>query len=156
MADLASPKRYQPEIAYPGKLVGELTSKTTRRQIWRQIYLPLGIGVFVLAVMVVGFSWAGVGTTSVWSDISLVLILIPAFILGLMFLIILVGLTYVIIRLIDLIPDPIHRLHSNIERIREGTRKGADVMVRPILIMGAVKAALETVRNLIISIFQLN
>lgn len=156
MADLANPKRHQRESHFPGRHVGELTFRKTRRQVWRQIYIPLGIGVFLLALMVVVLIWAGAGTTSVWSDISMVLVLIPVFIFGLFLLVILVGLTYFVVRLIDLIPDPIQRLYLNVERVRQGTWQGTDAMVRPILIIGATKAALETAWNLLISIFQIN
>lgn len=156
MADLANPKWHQRESPFLGRHVGELTSRKTRRQVWRQIYIPIGIGVFLLALMVVGLIWAGAGTTSIWSDISVVLILLPVFIFGLIFLVILIGLTYVVVRLIDLIPDPMQRMYLNIERIRQGTWQGTDAMVKPIFIVGATKTALETAWNLLISIFRIN
>ena len=156
MADLADQNRYVLRNGSTGKLVSELASKETRRQVWKQIYLPVGIGVLVLVGMVVGVSWIGVGTTGVWADVSLVLILLPAFLLGLVGLIILVGLTYVLLQLIYLLPGPLHRLQAEIERLGKATRRGADVIVRPIFMLGAVKAALKAAGNLIISIFQLD
>lgn len=156
MADLPDPKRYGLRNASPEKPVSELASKETRRQVFKQIYLPVGIGVLVLVGMVAGISWTGVGTTGVWADISLVLILIPTFLLGLVGLIILVGLTYALLKLIDLLPSPLHRLHAEIERLGKATRQGADGIVRPIFILGAAKAALKAAGSLIISIFQLD
>ena len=50
----------------------------------------------------------------------------------------------------------LHWLHAEIERLGKATRQGADVIVRPIFMLGAAKAALKAAGSLIISIFQLD
>jgi hypothetical protein len=119
-----------------------------------QIYLPLGMGVMILAALVFWVWQAEFGAITVWADVALVLILIPLFVLGLIALIVLAGLTYGVFWLFDWLPDPLHRLQSIIARVVRETQKGADGVARPMLVVQAVIAMLEAAVASIVSIFR--
>ena len=138
-----------PESPFSEKAVRE-----TRRQIWMQIYLPLGIGVIILAALVLWVWQAEFGSISVWADVALVIVLIPLFVLGLIALIVVAGLTYGAFWLFGWLPDPLHRLQSTIARMERGMQKGADSAVRPMLVVQAVIAMLKAAVGGIGSIFR--
>ena len=138
----------------PESPFSEKAARETKRQIWMQIYLPLGIGVVILATLVLWVWRAKFGSVSVWADVALVVVLIPLFVLGLITLIVLAGLTYGVFWLFGWLPDPLHRLQSTIARMERGALKGADSAVRPMLVVQAVIAMLEAAVGSIVSIFR--
>ena len=138
----------------PMSPVSQKAVRETSSQVWVQIYLPLGMGVMILAALVFWVWQAEFGAVTVWADVALVLILIPLFVLGLTALIVLVGLTYGVFWLIGWLPDPLHRLQSTIARVERGTQKGADGVVRPMLVVQAVIATLKAAGGIIVSIFR--
>ena len=137
----------------PESPFSEKAARETRRQIWVQIYLPLGMWVMILAALVFWVWQAGFGAVTVWADVALVVVLIPLFVLGLIILIVLAGLTYGVFWLFGWLPDPLHRLQSIIARVERGTQKGADGVARPMLVVQAVIAMLEAAVASIVSIF---
>lgn len=130
----------------------ETITRKTRRHIWLQIYLPLGLGAIVLAGLGIWVLLAGFGTTSVWADVGLVLIIIPAFVIGLLVFAALLGITYGLFRLIGILPDPIDRVHSTVERVGEVMSQGADLAVWPVITVRKTGAALKAVWKAIASI----
>ena len=138
----------------PESPFSEKAARETRRQIWMQIYLPLGMGVMILAALVFWVWQAGFGAVTVWADVALVVVLIPLFVLGLIILIVLAGLTYGVFWLFGWLPDPLYRLQSIIARVERGTQKGADSVARPMLVVQAVIAMLEAAVASIASIFR--
>jgi hypothetical protein len=138
----------------PESPLSEKAVRETRRQIWMQVYLPLGIGVITLAALVLWVWQAEFGAVSVWADVALVVVLIPLFVLGLITLVVLAGLTYGAFWLFGWLPDPLHRLQSTIARVERGTKKGADGVARPMLVVQAVIAMLKAAVGSIVSIFR--
>lgn len=138
----------------PESPFSDKAARETRRQIWLQIYLPLGMGVMILAALVFWVWQAEFGAVTVWADVALVVVLIPLFVLGLIILIVLAGLTYGVFWLFGWLPDPLHRLQSIIARVERGTQKGADGVARPMLVVQAVIAMLEAAVGSIVSIFR--
>ena len=138
----------------PESPFSEKAARETRRQIWMQVYLPLGIGVITLAALVLWVWQAEFGAVSVWGDVALVVVLIPLFVLGLITLIVSAGLTYGAFWLFGWLPDPLHRLQSTIARVERGTQKGADGVARPMLVVQAVIAMLKAAVGSIVSIFR--
>lgn len=130
----------------------EKIARKTRRHIWLQIYLPLALGVIILVGLAIWVVLADFGTTSVWGDVSLVLIIIPTFVIGLLIFAALLGITYGLFRLIGLLPEPIDRVHMTVERVGELTSQGADLAVWPVITVRKTGAALKAVWNAIASI----
>jgi hypothetical protein len=139
------------ETAPPQSPKRERIARKTRRQIWLQIYLPLGIGVLILTGLVIWVLVAGFGKVSAWADIGLVLILIPAFVVGLLILAALIGMTYGLFRLLDILPDPIYKVHSSVERVGEVMSRGADLVAWPMVTLLKVGAALKAFWRAIVS-----
>ncbi len=129
----------------------EKITRETRRHIWLQIYLPLALGLIILVGLVIWVILAGFGTTSVWSDVGLVLIIIPTFVIGLLIFVVLIGITYGLFRLIDILPDPIDRVYLTVEQVGEGASQGADLAVKPVLAVLKAGAALKAVWKVLIS-----
>ena len=138
----------------PESPFSEKAARDTRRQIWMEIYLPLGIGVMILAALVIWVWQAEFGAVSVWADVALVIVLIPLFVLGLIILIVLAGLTYGVFWLFGWLPDPLHRLQSTIDRVERGAQKGADGVARPMLMFHAAMAMLKAAVGSMVSIFR--
>lgn len=126
-----------------------------RKHVWVQIYLPILLFVIALAVLVTILWVNQQGSASVWADVSLVMLIIPTFILGLILLVILVGLTYGIFYLIGVLPDPFRRLHDMITEASAYVERGSNMAAKPIIAPRAAKAAMKEFFRGIISIFKL-
>jgi hypothetical protein len=141
------------DIVPPKTRDREIITRKTRRQIWLQIYLPMILGVIILAGLGIWVVLEGFGTASVWADVGLVLIIIPTFVIGLLVFAALIGITYGLFRLIGILPDPIDKVYLTVERVREGASQGADLAVKPMIAVLKAGAALKAVWKEIISLF---
>jgi hypothetical protein len=131
------------DVAPPPSPKNESITKKTRRQTWLQIYLPIGIGVLVLAGLGTWVILAGFGTVSVWADVGLVLIIVPTFVIDLIVFAVLIAMTYGLFRLFNILPEPMRRFHSTVERVGKVMGRGADLAVWPVITTGKVGAALK-------------
>jgi hypothetical protein len=139
--------------AVPSKVRNrENITRKTRRHLWLQVYLPVALVVIVLAGLGIWVVLAGFGTASVWADVGLVLIIIPTFVIGLLIFAALIGMTYGLFRLIGILPDPIDKVYLTVERVGEVMSRGADLAVRPVIIVRKMGAALKAVWNAIASL----
>lgn len=131
----------------------ETLTRKTRRHVLLQVYLPLALGVIILLGLGIWVILAGFGTTSVWADVGLVLIIIPTFVIGLLIFVALIGITYGLFQLIGILPDPIDKVYLTVEQIKEGASQGADLAVKPMLAVLKAGAALKAVWKEIVSLF---
>lgn len=139
-------------VTRPPSPIGD---ETYRRQMRREVYLPLGGGLILVAALV-AFLWqGGVGTASGWADIALVFVLFPVMILGLILLLFLAGLTYSIGALVGWIPGLTRRAQGIVGRVEGVVRKASRLAVRPIMAPRAVWRASETALRSLASIFRL-
>jgi hypothetical protein len=130
------------------------TQKQFRRQSRLQITLPFGIGILVIIILGVVIWSSSYGSASTWADASLIFLIIPAMIFGLIFLGILGGLAYAIFRLIDLIPGPAQKIREFMELIAFRSRRGSESISRIILLPAASVAAFEAGWHSILSVFR--
>ena len=131
----------------------EEIARKTKRQIWLQIYLPLILGMIILAGLGIWVVLEGFGTASVWADVGLVLIIIPTFVIGLLVFAALIVITYGLFRLIGILPDPFDKVYMTVERVGEVTSQGMDISVKPVITVQKTGAALKAVWKIIISLF---
>jgi hypothetical protein len=131
----------------------ERITQKTKRHIRLQIYLPLALGVVVLAGLGIWVVLAEFGTFSVWGDVGLVLIIIPTFVIGLLVFAALIAVTYGLFRLIAALPEPSDRVFLAFERVGEMASQGADVALRPVIAVRKAGAALKVAWNALISLF---
>ena len=126
-----------------------VTRAQTRRQVWLQVYLPMGIGILLLAVLVFLLWRGGTATASAWADSALALMILPFLLLGLLMLAFFVVLAVGVGRLIGIIPLPARRAQDVMKNAAAMIRKGGDQAVRPMLVIQAVGGAIqETIRLL--------
>ena len=142
MDGFPSPARNREEIA-----------RKTKHQIRLQIYLPLIVGVIILAGLGIWVVLEGFGTASAWADVGLVLIIIPTFVIGILVFAALIAITYGLFRLIDILPDPFDKIFMTVDRVGEVTSQGMDLAVKPVINVQKTGAALKAVWKIIISLF---
>jgi hypothetical protein len=128
-------------------------SPVTKRHVRRRIYLPFGIGLVAVIALVIGISLAEFGNLSVWADFSVVMLFCPAFLLGLLFLVPIAFCAYAVYRLIILLLEPLGRARAFMARAAGATRRGGDVIARPIFRLRSFGAAIGAIRRSLSSIF---
>lgn len=126
-----------------------------KRQVRLQVYLPLGIFTIVLAAVVAWFWVGGVGGAGVWADVGLIMLLIPALLVGLIVLALFVTLAVLIGRLIGLIPEPANRVRLIVRRVERETTRGVDLALRPLVNLSALWSAVKAIAASLASILGL-
>jgi hypothetical protein len=102
----------------------------------------------------VGSIWvAGSGSASVWADASLVMLIIPAFVMGLILLIFLAAFVYGIWYLIGILPEPMRQVQDIVKRIADSTERFANLAAKPVIIPRALRAGIGAAIKGILSIF---
>jgi len=123
--------------------------KSFRKTVWLQIYLPIFFVIILIAGIVVILWRGGEGSASGWADTALVIMMIPALLVGILIIVIMAGLCYGVMVIIGWIPGPAKRGQEIASRVVDETHRLTKGMMRPILIPKAViTAVMETVRYL--------
>ncbi len=118
-----------------------------RRQLWRQIILPLSLAaLLVIAVAALaGVATFGKGDDSPrWAAISTIWLVIPLMGFGLLFLVILFGSIYLLARALQVIPPYSAKAQYYVNRAVSETRRISDLSVKPILFLEGLFASLKT------------
>ncbi len=113
--------------------VNPTTQQSYRRQVRWQVYLPLGLGLLALIVGVGLLARAGVGDPSLWADLALVLMVLPACLLGVILLAALAAAGLGVARLTVLLPPYSYRAQRAMSQLRTGMLRAANVSVTPIV-----------------------
>ena len=127
-----------------------------RNKVRLQIYLPILLGVIGQVILVASIWTTGQGTESVWADVSLMMLIIPAFIMGLILLVLLGVLAYGVAYVIGVLPEPFRRLQEILTQISVSVEKASNLAAKPIILPRAVGAAVEAAFKGIRSIFTRN
>lgn len=117
-----------------------------RKQVVRQIILPVVLAVLVMIGMVVLISFATFnqgGDVGRWAAISTIWIVIPVMIAGLVLLVLLVGLVYLLARALGALPYYTGLAQDYVYKARGIIIRGANMIVKPILV---VDGFLENIR----------
>ncbi len=140
-------KRPVPQPAHPLK-------PETKRHIWFQIWLPMIIGLLVVAGIVTGLMLAQVSTASTWADTALVFLLLPVIVVGI-FVISAVGvLVYFVGRLMRRLPGPLRMVDDRVQQAAGMTRRVSGQLVKPFIVLPASWSSIQTVMDRIFSIFR--
>jgi Na+-transporting methylmalonyl-CoA/oxaloacetate decarboxylase gamma subunit len=118
-----------------------------RRQLWRQIILPLllaGLLVVAIAALAGVATFGEGGDAPRWAAISTIWLVIPLMGFGLLFLVILVGLIYLLARALQVAPPYSAKAQYYVNRAASETRRISDLAVKPILFLEGVSASLKT------------
>lgn len=124
-----------------------------RRVVILQIYLPFLL-MFIVVGVLVGSLWVtGSGSASAWADASLVMLIIPAFVMGLILLIFMAAFVYGIWYLIGILPEPMRQLQDMGKRIAAYTERFGNLATKPVIIPSALRAGISAAVKGILSIF---
>ena len=127
-----------------------LTQQAHRREVFRQISLPLTLGVVVILVAAVGVALAaagGGGDVGAWADVSLIWLIIPSMLFTLILLILTAGVAYALTRLLGVVPPFARQVQDLFLLIQFRVRKIADSAAEPVLRAGALAASLRALRR---------
>ena len=130
-----------------------LQTSTSRREVRNQIYLPLIVGLLFITILFILLVTAGFGTVSAWADVSLILMIIPVFILSLIVLAAFLALTVGVVRLRMVIVAPLRQVYQYVERFGKGVDGASDTMTKPWISINANLAAVEAFFNGIAKFF---
>jgi len=119
-----------------------------RRGIWLQIYLPLIGGALLAGAALAGIVTAvGGGSTSVWADVSLLLLTAPCLVAGLLALALFGGLALGLNRVIVAAPPYFHQVQDFVGLVSRRVRQGADVLASPVMKVRSISSAVRSFRG---------
>jgi len=129
--------------AFDDLYLEDVTRPTEKRDYWVWIYLPLLIGILVFVGIGLLVVRAGFGSASVWADTSLILMLLPMILLGLVLLVLLVAMVYGIYKLITMTPEWFTIIRRFFWQAENAVQRTGDIAVRPFTVMKSSWAALK-------------
>ncbi len=130
------------------------TQAAFRRQVRLEVYLPLGLTLLGIGVLVAVAIAVSYGTRSGWADTTLILLAIPTAIVLAVMLAALAAGSYLLIRLVREIPPVTSGLQQGVDRVAGAVQGGSKAAVRPVIIPRAVLAAVAEAGRSLRSIFR--
>jgi hypothetical protein len=109
------------------------TQAAHRREVLWQITVPLVIGVLLILALAVGTVLSSYSFASQAANISLIWLILPALLFIFIFLILLAGITYGIIRLIGILPPYAAYVQNLFVLVNGKVRQISDAAVEPVL-----------------------
>jgi hypothetical protein len=121
------------------------TQKQHRRQMFWQVFFPLGVGVILMLVVCVlpVAAIAQGGEVRKWADISLMWVILPGMIFSLIPLALLAGSIYGLVKLFRLLPGWMFRVQGVFNQIRNLVRQYSDKAVEPVLQVQSFNARIQ-------------
>ncbi len=138
------------ELAKPNPI----TQASYRRQVRLEVYLPLALFSLTFAALVIYFLRGQVATVSGWADAGLILLLLPALVIGLLLSIVLGGLAYGIGLLLVRIPPFAFQVQRVFYRIAIGAERAMRLTARPFVLVQSNAAKLKRGGQIVKSIFE--
>jgi hypothetical protein len=135
------------EEGYNEERYNKETRSTFRRQTAWQIYVPLAIVFLILVGMAAGFVLSGTGTFSTWADISMMLLAIPALVIGIILLVLTGGLVYGVSWLIKALPEPAWQVQQVFSKVAEQVQSAADGIASTFIRVNAIPAVFRRGRS---------
>lgn len=117
-----------------------------RRQLTGQVILPIVLAALLFVASIVLISLAtfrGSGDSARWAEISTMWIAIPVLIMGFVFLAVLVGIIYLLARLLGIAPIYTNRAQGFVQKLGIRIQRAADLPVRPILFLNGMGASIK-------------
>jgi len=117
-----------------------------RKELAWQIILPMVLTAILFIAMIVLINVATFrdsGDVGRWAAISTIWIVIPIMIAGLIFLILMGGMIYLLIRLLQIIPVYTGRAQDFVHKVAGYIKRAADVTVKPIFFLDGIGASVK-------------
>ena len=110
-----------------------VTRAAHKREVSRQVILPLVVMLFVMIGVGVLLIWAEIGTAEQWSQIAMIFMLLLGLVLGFILFGLTVGVLYIITQVLRIIPPYARIAQDAIMQINRQVRSGSDISVRPVI-----------------------
>jgi predicted PurR-regulated permease PerM len=120
--------------------------KRHRRQLISQILLPMVLAALLFVALIVLVNVAtfrGNGDVARWAAISTIWIVIPIMIASLIFLAVLVGIVYLLKRLLNITPTYTGLAQDFVHKLAIRIRLAADQLVKPVIFLDSVGASIN-------------
>ena len=130
-----------------------LTRDIHRRELFRQVTLPLIIGISLVLALIVGVilvaiaSYGNPEPISRWADVSLIWLLMPATLIALILLLVNVGLVYLVVQLLRVLPGYSHAIHLFVIRVQLKITDISDKLAEPFIKAHSASASLNALRG---------
>jgi uncharacterized membrane protein YhdT len=111
--------------------VDRLTVRAHKRQFAWQILVPILVMAGLIIAGAVLIATGGAARNSVWADVSVIWLLIPALIIALMIMTLVVTTIYGMAKLLQILPHYTGKAQGIFSQVSSGTRKLADGAARP-------------------------
>ena len=124
-----------------------LSYQAHRKQVWQQILLPILLTtvIFIAVIaLIINNSMRGNSDVGRWAAMSTIWILLPVLMAGFIFLIILGALIYLMLRLINIIPQYSYQAQRIFHRIESGAKTISKMARKPTLLAQALTQELGT------------
>jgi hypothetical protein len=117
-----------------------------RKQLTSQIILPVVIAGLLFIAMIVFINIATFrdnGDVARWAAVSTIWIVIPIMIASLIFLAVLIGLIYLLVRLLNITPTYTGLAQDFVHKLAIRIRLAANALVKPIIFIDSVGASIN-------------
>jgi uncharacterized membrane protein len=116
-----------------------------RRQFWLQIFLPSILAV-ILLIAVAGIAALGGDSDSArWAAISTIWLVIPVMFFGLIFLALLLGLVYLLVRTLQVFPTYTSLAQYYVNRAASAIKEFSDKATRPVIFLNSLGASIKEI-----------
>lgn len=120
--------------------------KRHRRELAWQIILPVALTALLFVVLIVLINIATFdqgGDAARWAAVSTIWIVIPIMIAALVFLVILVGLIYLMIQLLGITPKYTGIAQDYVYKAAAYVKRGTEMAVKPVLFLDGIGASIR-------------
>ena len=122
-----------PNVRRPLPEPNPKTRATHRRDVRRQLTLPIVLLLLLIVVVVAALVYFKVGTIERWSQIATIFLVLFGLIVGLIVLSLLVVVTFLISQLLRALPPYARLTQDAIEKIQDQAIRGADISAKPVI-----------------------
>lgn len=110
---------------------GRPTARAHKRQFTWQILAPILVMTMLIITGALLVTTGGITRTSVWADVSMIWLLIPALLFAFSLLVVIITIIYGMIKILQIIPHYTGKAQDIFSRVSTGTRKVADGTTKP-------------------------
>jgi predicted membrane protein len=107
------------------------TVRAHKRQFAWQILVPFLVITMLIIAGALLVTTGGTDRTSVWADVSMIWLLIPALLFAFALLVVIITIIYGMIKILQIIPHYTGKTQDIFSRVSTGTRKIADGTTKP-------------------------
>ncbi len=131
----------------PSKPVHE-SYQRHRRQLVTQIILPMVLAAILFVALIVWVNLAtfrGHGDVARWAAVSTIWIFAPTIVASLIFLVLLVGMIWLLARLLGITPVYTSKAQDFVRMLGDHIQHAADVPVKPVIFLDSVGATIKAI-----------